>query len=193
MPSLKLTARPWKSPSFLVNTIKMVDFPASYVSFREGISPTILRWWVLQSIHPPFRFLSRREAANSSHQNKENHLNQTSIVRFQPFVLQRVKWMFPKIGVPQNGWFFSWKTLLIKMDDLGVPLFLETPKCTFWCSYFFSNPILPVDTPRKLTWLAGKSPCWIGVTSWFMIVFFHCHLSFLWLVNQPPPNVPPQK
>ena len=36
VPSGKLTARPWKSPSFLVNTIKMVDFPASYVSFREG-------------------------------------------------------------------------------------------------------------------------------------------------------------
>ena len=30
------------------------------------------------------------------------------------------KWMFPKIGVP-------WKNF-IKMDDLGVPLFLETPK-----------------------------------------------------------------
>jgi len=27
IPSLKLTARPLKSPSFLVNTIKMVDFP----------------------------------------------------------------------------------------------------------------------------------------------------------------------
>ena len=35
----------------------------------------------------------------------------------------------PKIGgckTPQNGWFISWKTP-IKMDDLGVPLFLETP------------------------------------------------------------------
>ena len=21
------------------------------------------------------------------------------------------KWVFPKIGVPQNGWFISWKTL----------------------------------------------------------------------------------
>ncbi len=27
LPSLKLTARPWKSPCFLVNTIKMVDSP----------------------------------------------------------------------------------------------------------------------------------------------------------------------
>ena len=34
-------------------------------------------------------------------------------------------WMFPKIGVPQNGW--SMVENPIKTDDLGVPLFfLET-------------------------------------------------------------------
>ena len=34
-------------------------------------------------------------------------------------------WVFPKIVVPQNGWFTM--EIPIKLDDLGVPLFLETP------------------------------------------------------------------
>ena len=33
-------------------------------------------------------------------------------------------WVFPKIGVPQNGWFIMEN--LIKMEDLEVPLFSET-------------------------------------------------------------------
>ena len=41
LPSGKLTVRPWKSPSFLVNTIKTVDFPWRFVSLQEGMGKEI--------------------------------------------------------------------------------------------------------------------------------------------------------
>jgi len=61
-------------------------------------------------------------------------------------------WVFPKIGVPQNGSFIMEN--LIKMDDLGVPLFSETSISSIVLSW---NPLKVQERRAELA--AALAPC----------------------------------
>ena len=62
---------------------------------------------------------------HSAHIRLRGYIDLLAFLYFILYCSQLLIWVFPKIGVPENGWFVVENP--IKMDDLGVPLFLEIP------------------------------------------------------------------
>ncbi len=96
-------------------------------------------------------------------------------------------WVFPRIGVPQNGWFIM--ETPIKMDDLGVALFLETP--------ISNKKIRQVSPGLCVSWWAKDRDGWVFyllngeqriATRWGLSTSQCIVIVFNWLVFFPGPN-----
>ena len=81
-----------------------------------------------------FRTSSHNHPTYTDSATCPHHLCFTKIISNS--AMQRCIWVFPKLGVPQNGWFIMENPITVKWMILGVSLFLKTPIYIYW----FRNP-----------------------------------------------------
>ena len=91
--------------------------------------------------------------------------------------------MFPKIGVPQHGWFITENP--IKMDNLGVPLFSETSIYNLhnqdFCHCSNMQPLpKPSGPPRPLrlmSWASDPFQRWLKKNKFLQLL---CFFTYFW-------------
>ncbi len=125
----------------------------------------------LQSSFCCCRNLPQHQTNQKTHQTK--HQNTDTI------------WVFPKIMVPQNGWFMSWKilwtngwfegTLIFGNNHISIYASLPVPHSTSVSSRFFWTKRCAVATGRR-RWIPWKmlATRWVAMSSfsWEMGRFF---------------------